>query len=129
MEKLIIIFILATAIEGIVEFFGQFIAQSYFSPNDPARERKHKTDTYTRWSMVISTLLGIVICFWGQLGILEILNVAHKFPWGVDYTLCGIIIGRGSKSVHDFIRKLDSLKERGKNPPPNEGAGSSWLNR
>lgn len=114
MEKLIIIFVLATGIEGLVEFFGQFVAKSYFSPSDTLEIRKNKTETYTRWSTVVSTLFGILICFWGEIGILEILNVSHKFPWGIDYALCGIIIGRGSKSVHDFIRGLDGLKESGK---------------
>jgi len=114
MEKLVIIFIMATGIEGLVEFFGQFVAKSYFSSNDALDIRKYKTETYTRWITVVSTLVGIAICFWGEIGILKILNVSNTFPWGVDYVLCGVVIGRGSKSVHDFIRRLDGLKESGK---------------
>ncbi|MBN1348587.1 hypothetical protein JXJ21_04195 [candidate division KSB1 bacterium] len=114
MDKLIIVFVLATGVEGLVEFFGQFIAKLYFLPGDTDAERRYKTETYTRWATVVSTLVGILLCFWGEIGILKILNVEHTFPWGTDFVLCGIIIGRGSKSVHDFIRRLDVIKEKSK---------------
>jgi hypothetical protein len=114
MEKLVIVFVLAVCIEGFVELFGQFLAKKYFAPGELPDERRRKTAAYTRWATVISTLIGICVCFWGEIGILQILEVPNKFPWGVDYVLCGIIIGRGSKSVHDFIRKIDSIKESAK---------------
>jgi hypothetical protein len=114
MDKLVAIFVLAAVIEGVVELFGQFVALVYpgDSESQPAQEYERKLRIYTRLALVVSTGVGVVFCFWGRVGILELLDISHSFPEGVDYALTGVLIGRGSKSVHDFVRMIDGKKEQ-----------------
>jgi hypothetical protein len=116
MDRLVAIFILATVIEGIVELFGQFVAIFYpgDSTSQPLHEYERKLRIYTRIALVVSTAVGVVFCYWGRIGILELLGITHAFPEGVDYLITGVVIGRGSKSVHDFIRMIDGKKEERK---------------
>ncbi len=53
-------------------------------------------------SRLIAAAIGILICFYTDIGIFSRLEISIKYDI-LDYIITGIIISRGSNAVHDII--------------------------
>jgi hypothetical protein len=73
------------------------------------------------YSWIISTCLGLLICFSFRFGIIEELGLvshSHIAHW-VDYLITGLLVASGSEPVHSIVTALafkkDELKKKAKN--------------
>lgn len=89
-ENIATAFLLAVFVEGFIE---------YFIPKQdeklPPRE----------WIKYVSALLGIAVAFAYELDIFALLGVTAVFPY-IGYVISGIIIGRGSNYLNQFLGKV-----------------------
>jgi len=71
----------------------------------------------------VGIVLGVILCWKGNLRILEMMGFTHGevAPW-VDILLSGILISGGSQPIHDLINFLQKAREDAKNQaiPPSE---------
>jgi len=71
----------------------------------------------------IGIVLGVLLCWKGNLRILEMMGFTHGeiAPW-VDILLSGILISGGSQPIHDLINFLQKARENAKSRalPPSE---------
>lgn len=58
-----------------------------------------------QWLRYVALAFGVVVSFAYQIDILADLGVTATAPW-VGYITTGLIIGRGSNYVNDFVSKL-----------------------
>jgi hypothetical protein len=73
------------------------------------------------YAWIISTVLGLLICFlfrFGIIGELGLSSSSHVAHW-VDYLITGILVASGSEPVHSIVDALsfkrDELKRKSKN--------------
>lgn len=91
MQNLAALFILATLVEGIVEYFI-----STPNKNQP-------------WLKYVAALVGILVCVVYKMDLLAILGVTTTIPY-VGSVLTGIAVGRGSNYLNDLVSNLQVLK-------------------
>ncbi|QNO15757.1 hypothetical protein HYG86_13790 [Alkalicella caledoniensis] len=53
----------------------------------------------------VSIILGLVVCFTTNTGILKVLEIHTSVPV-LDFFITGLIISRGSNIVHDLMKKI-----------------------
>jgi len=93
--------ILAAAIvEGVVEFVFSPAMEAMF-PKDEEGNARLRTLLLT----FIAIVLGISIALDYGFGLLKTFNLPVKFPI-LDNILTGILIGRGSNFMHQFVSKF-----------------------
>ena len=59
------------------------------------------------WSRLTAIIVGIILCFATQVGVLAELNVPIVFP-AVDYIVTGLLISRGSNFLHDLLEGVNA---------------------
>lgn len=86
-ETITIAFILAVLVEGIVEYF---IA---------------KEGAAQPWLKYVAAAIGVFVCVAYKVDVLASLGAVSAFPF-VGSVLTGLVIGRGSNYLNDFISKV-----------------------
>jgi len=86
-ETLASVFVLAILVEGIIQ---------YFVTNENKKQP---------WLKYVAAVLGVVICIAYKADILLSLGLVSAFPF-VGEVATGLIIGRGSNYLNDFISKV-----------------------
>ena len=66
--------------------------------------------------LFLAVLVGIMLCFGSGVRLLALLGIEFRYV-AADFILTGLLVGRGSNFVHDFIGRLNAAKE-GKAPAP-----------
>ena len=82
-----IAFVLATLVEGLVQYFV----------SDPEKKQP--------WLKFLSAFLGIGVCIAYRVDVLEALGLVSPYAY-VGYTISGMVIGRGSNYLNDFITRV-----------------------
>ena len=113
MSPFAIFYIAAQAIERITELFSKI-------GDVESKEVKGALGLTIRdwravWLWVIASALGIGLAFWIQLGLFKVSGVS-TIDQTLDKVLTGIIIGSGTKPLHDLISYVQkaSTKKGGK---------------
>lgn len=86
-ETFTFIFILAVLVEGLIQYFVS-------NPDKPQR-----------WLQYVSALLGILVCVAYKADMLAGLGLVSPYPF-IGEVLTGLVIGRGSNYLNDFISKI-----------------------
>lgn len=113
-QPFIALFIVATLVEGIVEYF--------FAKEDKAQP----------WLKYAAAVIASVICVSYNLDILGLLGMVSPIPY-VGNLLTGLVVGRGSNYLNDFISSVGEPKfiindtEPTVNPS-NSGGGGGFPN-
>lgn len=79
--------VLSVFVEGIIEYFV----------SDPEEVQP--------WLKLASLFLGVVVCYFAQLDLFYSLGVVWAWP-PFGYIATGMIVGRGSNYLNDFISKV-----------------------
>jgi len=66
-------------------------------------------DTRAKRILFLSTALGIAFCLWVRLGFFGAAGLEEINPL-LDRVLSGIVVGAGSKPVHDIISSIDKYR-------------------
>ena len=91
------------------------------NPVDAARESalwqemidQIRRNTTTLWAL--ASMLGMVLSGWLGLLLLDALGAPHAPRW-LDIVVTGLIVGGGTKGLHDLISNIQASKERKQNP-------------
>lgn len=86
-ESITAAFILAVLVEGIVE---------YFIAKDGASQP---------WIKYVAAAIGVAVCVAYKVDVLASLGLVSAVPF-VGSVLTGVVIGRGSNYLNDFISKV-----------------------
>ena len=87
LETLTIAFTLAILVEGLIEYFVA------------------KKDTSQPWLKYVAAGVGVFVCVVYKVDILASLGAVTAIPH-VGSVLTGLIVGRGSNYLNDFISKV-----------------------
>ena len=66
-------------------------------------------NTRTKRILFLSTALGVAFCLWVRLGFFSAAGLEGINPL-LDRILSGIVVGAGSKPVHDIISSIDKYR-------------------
>ncbi len=86
-EKLTIIFTLAIFVEAVMEYFI----------SNPEKKQP--------WLRYISALLGILVCVAYKVDLLSLLGAVSPYAF-VGEVFTGLIVGRGSNYLNDFMNRV-----------------------
>lgn len=86
-DKLTMIFVLAVFVEGVIEYFV----------SDSSKKQP--------WLKYVSALFGIVVCMAYKIDLLALLGAVTPYAI-VGQIFTGLIIGRGSNYLNDFITRV-----------------------
>ena len=86
------VLLLAVLVEGIIEYFVS------------------NPDKTQPWLRYVSAVLGIIACLAYKVDLLAILGLVSPFPF-VGSVATGLIIGRGSNYVSDFVTLINNYKK------------------
>jgi hypothetical protein len=89
MTQLTLFFILATLVEGIVEYAGDRIPTAY--------------------KQYAAALTAIALCVAYNADLLALIGLTTPHPY-VGAIMTGIVLGRGSNYLHDFTSRFAPLK-------------------
>jgi hypothetical protein len=76
----------------------------------------------TLWA--VAAMIGMIVSGWIGLGLLEAVN-APDVSREVDIVVTGLILGAGTKPLHDLIENIQASKEKKKNPNTVDGSAAS----
>ncbi len=136
-----LLYIAAQATERLLEPFASFVMESRTArgemevamaaamnaPDDPARwqaaadardrlDRRQRARAYIMWSA--ATVLGMLAS--ATIGIYLIAAIADRRPSvPIDILVTGLVIGGGTKPLHDLISRIESAKQRAQDPVAN----------
>ncbi len=99
-----ILYILAQAVERVVEFISEFSVWGDPASKDPAIIH-HRT--IRLW--LVSSVLGILVCLIFHVDFLTLFTHEHHI---LSQTLSGIIVGSGTKPVHDVIASIEKYARK-----------------
>jgi hypothetical protein len=91
-ENITSIFVLAVFVEGFIEYFV----------STPEKAQP--------WVKYIAAAIGVVLSIAYNIDLLATVGVATTYPF-VGSIITGLIIGRGSNYLNDFITKIRAPKE------------------
>ena len=94
-----LIYILSQAVERIVEFISDW--DFWGDPDSKMRPVVHRR-TISLW--LVSSVLGVTICLIYHVNLLTAFSQEHPT---LNLILSGIIIGSGTKPVHDVITSIE----------------------
>ncbi len=98
---LALLYVLAQAVERIVELLSEFKIWGDPDSTDPSIKR-HRTI----WLWILASAFGIAVCSVFSVNFVQMLTASVRHPY-LSVLLSGIIVGSGSKPVHDLITVLE----------------------
>lgn len=90
-ENITSVFALAILVEGIVEYFV----------SNPEKAQP--------WLKYVAAILGILVCVVYKVDLIASLGITTAIPY-VGSVITGLVIGRGSNYLNDFITKVRTPK-------------------
>lgn len=93
MEALFGVLVLAVLVEGMVEYFVS------------------KEGVYQPWLKYVSAGIGVVACVAYKVDILAFFGLVSGVPY-VGSVLSGLVIGRGSNYLSDFLTRIKALTDK-----------------
>jgi hypothetical protein len=76
----------------------------------------------TLWA--VASMIGMMVAGWLGLGLLEAVN-APDVPRELDIIVTGLVLGAGTKPLHDLISNVQASKEKKQNPDAVDGSSAS----
>jgi hypothetical protein len=138
MSLFALLYIAAQAIERLLEPFTAFdpkkndldqkrdatLALAWNTPTDPNLTAAAKAQaTLERWrknrAIVLwgaATLLGMAASAATGIYLLHIVVASPSPPLSLDILATGLVIGGGTKPLHDLISRIEAAKDKGKDP-------------
>jgi len=118
------LFILALAIERALEPFS-----GKLGPDKARRTSRSKVEMCRRLTAVVTwgvaTGLGFLLC--AALNITQLqavrANGSGQPPFWADLLVTGLVVGAGTKPLHDLVCSIERSKQARQNPPPGSGLG------
>jgi hypothetical protein len=81
-----------------------------------------RRNTATLWA--IASMLGMIVAGWLGLLLLHAVQAPHAPRW-FDIIVTGIVVGGGTKPLHDLIENVQKSKEKKENPSGVSGQSAS----
>lgn len=112
------LFILALAIERALEPFS-----SKIGPDKATRTSPSQVETCRRLTAVVTwgvaTGLGFLLCAQLNITLLQAVraNNSGQPPFWADLLVTGLVVGAGTKPLHDLVCSIEHGKQARKNPP------------
>ncbi|NUM35733.1 MAG: hypothetical protein HUU50_14395 [Candidatus Brocadiae bacterium] len=106
MDNILIFYFLAQAIERILELLDSVVSILW---NIPERDEDNKKKKKMVFMWLLATLFGFVFCYTLKLQLMQRLNMEVHI-W-VDYFFTSLILGSGTKPVHDIISLMGRAKK------------------
>jgi hypothetical protein len=118
------LFILALAIERALEPFS-----AKLGPDKARRTTATEVELCRRLTAVVSwgvaTGFGFVLCAALNITLLQAVraNGSGQPPFWADLLVTGLVVGAGTKPLHDLVSNIERGKQARQNPPPSGGPG------
>ena len=106
MDNILIFYFLAQAIERILELIDSVSSIIW---NIPEKDEGNKKKKKMVWMWLLATLFGFAFCYTLKLQLMLRLNM-EVATW-VDYFFTSLILGSGTKPVHDIIALMGRAKK------------------
>lgn len=87
MEPILAVVFISAAVESIAELYKEIISSS------------------TRIFRILSIVLGVIAAFTFSVDLFSLVGIESELPF-VAVILSGLILGRGSNFVHDFLNRV-----------------------
>jgi hypothetical protein len=100
-KALALLYVLAQSVERIVELFSELRIWGDPTSKDPGEKRKRAI-----WLWAAASLLGWGLCLLFEVDFISMLTNSTRHPI-LRLLLSGIIVGSGTKPVHDVITTLE----------------------
>lgn len=92
LETITAAFVLAVLVEGIIEYFVA------------------KPESSQPWLKYVSAAIGVLVCVAYKVDVLASLGVVSTYPF-IGEVLTGLVIGRGSNYLNDFVSKVKQVSK------------------
>jgi hypothetical protein len=81
-----------------------------------------RRNTATLWA--VASMIGMILAGWLGLLLLHAVNAPNAPRW-LDIIITGIVIGAGTKPLHDLVENIQKSKEKKENPTGVSGQSAS----
>jgi hypothetical protein len=118
------LFILALAIERALEPFS-----AKLGPDKARRTSRSEVEMCRRLTAVViwgvATGFGFLLCAALNITLLQAVrsNGSGQPPFWADLLVTGLVVGAGTKPLHDLVCSIERSKQARQNPPPGSGLG------
>ncbi len=113
------LFILALAVERALEPFS-----AKLGPDKARRTSRSEVEMCRRLTAVVTwgvaTGLGFVLCAALNITLLQAVRASGSGqpPFWADLLVTGLVVGAGTKPLHDLVGSIERSKQARQNPPP-----------
>jgi hypothetical protein len=117
------LFVLALAIERALEPFSSKIGPDKATRTSPSQvEKCRRLTAVVTWG--VATGLGFLLCAQLNITLLQAVraNGSGQPPFWADLLVTGLVVGAGTKPLHDLVCSIEHSKQARQNPPGG-GAG------
>jgi hypothetical protein len=94
------IFLLAAVVEALTEYLVRPIVKLIYVSLSPSRQAPETMDALR----YVSAVVGVVLCWAYNMDLLAMAGLTAQVPF-VGVVVTGLLIGRGSNFVNDFVAK------------------------